>query len=116
MEGFRRNARARSRGVDHFFDQQERNSYDDLFAVHANLRLIASQDSSHQRQSQQVRNYISYFHYNIILVIYFTSMIVLHDSNGLFFQQAPSNPGHQGSSSETRLPHTPAHRPRVSLC
>ena len=55
VEGFRRNARARPRGVDHFFDPQERIAYDDLYAVHANLRLINRLDSSQQLRSQQVR-------------------------------------------------------------
>ena len=54
IEGFRRNARARPKGVDHFFDPQERCAYDDLFAVQPNLRLIARMDASQLQQSQKV--------------------------------------------------------------
>ena len=61
VEGFRRNARARPRGVDHFFSPEERSAYDDLFAVHANLRLISGMDSSQQQRSQQVRTKYSIY-------------------------------------------------------
>ena len=55
IEGYRRNSKARPPGCDFFFDPQERSSYEDLFAVHANLRIIARMDSQQQQQRQRVR-------------------------------------------------------------
>ena len=77
IEGFRRNAKTRPRGVDHFFDPHEREAYEDLFAVHANLRIITQLDSSHQQQTSQVR-----FLTDVVFKILLTDLInVFH----LFF-------------------------------
>ena len=68
IEGFRRNARSRPKGIDHFYDPNEREAYDDLFAVHANLRIISQMDSSHQQRSHKVR--ILAFYLSILMFDY----------------------------------------------
>ena len=46
--GFRKNSRHREPGTDYFFDPSEREAYQDLHALHANLRYAAYMD--HDRQ------------------------------------------------------------------
>ena len=42
--GFRKNSRHREAGSDYFFDFDERVAYNDLHALHANLRYAAKMD------------------------------------------------------------------------
>ena len=46
IKGFRKNSRNRPRGQDHFVDPQERASFQELHAIHANFRWIAASDAS----------------------------------------------------------------------
>ena len=55
IEGFRRNSKNRPPGSDHFYDPQERALYDDVFAIHANLRIISQMEALSKQDSQKVR-------------------------------------------------------------
>ena len=44
IAGFRRNSRHREKGVDYFFDPAEREAFQDLHALHTNLKIASQMD------------------------------------------------------------------------
>ena len=52
--GFRKNSRHRPKGTDYFFDPDERAAYNDLHALHANLRYASRMDEPRQNPSLPV--------------------------------------------------------------
>ena len=44
--GFRKNSRKRPAGMGHFFDSEEKNKFQEMNSIHANLKLISKMDNS----------------------------------------------------------------------
>ena len=59
IRGFSKNSRHRQPGQDHFYDQEERDTYQEVHAIHANLKAIAKMEkiSSQSETSHMVSIY-----------------------------------------------------------